>query len=727
MATKLPPIFLFRRITLCVSRNHKFYSSYSSDSAPIRTETNLIPPKSKEVESAILFLKKKLHPDDLVRVLDSVSDVPSATAIFRWASRQRNFQHTAQTYAHMIWRLGTSGNSEQMEVLLKEMVKFGFLTVNSSFKFLVESFCTNQRTSEALKVFEIARLANLRLPVSTCNLLLRVLVSKTNNFGSVIFVYKEMVKAEILPDVDTLNCVIKGLCETGRLDSALIQFWGMEQKHCSPNSWTFELIIASLCSGGRIGEAVEIWKQMLLLECRPDCGFYARIIPLFCGANRTDESIKLFKMMKDDGNFPDLYLYSALIECLSENLQLKDAVEILEEMADLGISPCASSYVHIVHGYCKLGNVHEAMEFLNKTNNCPVEPYDALLSSLCDLDRFREAISLLKEMLEKCVGDGISWNIIIFGLCKKGNVRKALEVACRMVVLSNEPDNITCSSLITGYCRNTEFEKALYMFKQESVRDMFLDTRSCSELIEGLCHVKKIQEAAEVFYHIVSRGHSPSINSLSILISDNCVIGKVDEAIKILLLASANCCCFSSSIYTPIITGLLELNKDRYILHILAQMFVNGCTLDLRTYCILIHGLCMRGRSRVAADLFNQMVDDGLIPGSENLEKLIEGFAEGFSLKLVAHHLEKLIEAGVILRPLICNAIISSLLNEGQKFVACKFLDWMLGRGWVPDPDTHVLLVGNFDSEKKAGAMKLYDTDTDMVRYILAEGFTSYA
>ncbi|KAI0518592.1 hypothetical protein KFK09_006028 [Dendrobium nobile] len=724
MAQKLQAFF--RRITISLFQRHQFFST-STDSSPIRTETNLIASNSNEVESAIRSLKRKLHPDDLVRVLDSVSDVPSDIAIFRWSSRQRNFQHTAQNFVHMIWRLGVSGNSENMEVLLKDMIKFDFLDVNSSFEFLVESFCTSQRTREALKVFEIARSANLRLSVSTCNLLLRVLVSKSDNFGSVMFVYKEMVKAEILPDVDTLNYVIKGLCETGRLDSALIQFSRMKQKHCSPNSWTFELIIASLCSGGRIDEAVEIWNTMLQFKCSPDREFYARIIPLFCGANRMDESIKLFKMMKDDGNSPDLYVYSALIDCLSENLQLKDAVEMLVEMNLLGIAPSASSYVHIVNGYCMLGNLHEAMEFLNGNNNCPVEPYNALLSSFCDMDRLSEGIDLLVEMLEKRVADGISWNIIVYGFCKKGDVRKAFEVICRMIVFSNMPDNVTYSSLLTGYCRNAEFEKAFNIFKQESVQAMYLDLTSCSELIEGLCHVKKIQEAAEVFYHIVSRGCSPGINSLNILIHDICDMGKVDEAIKVRLLASCNGSCLNSSTYRPIMIQLLELNKERYILPVLAQMFVDGCTVDLTTYCILIHGLCMRGRSRVATDLFNQMVDDGLIPSSEKLERLIEDFAKCSTLNLVAHSLEKLIEAGVMLGPLICNLIISSLLKDGQKSAACKFLDWTLGRGWVPDPDTHGLLIGNSDSETRIGTMRVYDVDTDRVRNILAEGLKNYA
>ncbi|KAK8967702.1 hypothetical protein KSP40_PGU009951 [Platanthera guangdongensis] len=729
MTQKLPPLFLSNRFTFFISRAHLFHSTPSPDPARIPTKSALIDPKQDDIESASIFLKKKLHPDVLASVLDSVTDASSASAIFRWSSGQNNFCHTPKTYARLISRLGLARNGGEMELFLKEMVRLQSSELNAALEFLVDYFCSSQSTREALKVFEIARSSNLRFSLSTCNILLRSLVSERGKFDLVIFVYKEMVKAEILPDTDTLNHVIKGLCDLGQLDSALIQFDRMKRKSCSPNSLTFELIISALCHGGRTGEAVDFWKQMFRLKCRPDSEFYVKIIPLFCAANKMDESVHLFKMMKKDGNSPGIYLYSDLIHCLSENLQLNVAVEMLGEMSESGITPKASSYIHIVNGYCKLGNLHEAKKFLNGIIDCPVEPYHVLLNSLCNFDRFSEAVDLLEEMLERSYSGHLLWNIIVNGFCKKGNVKRAFEVICRMVVFSCLPNDSTHSSLITGFCMHAEFDKAFRIFKQASVQGMCLDSGPCSELIEGLCSSKKIQEASEIFYHLSYKGCSPNISSLEVLINEICGAGKVVEAMKVRSLASCNGARLSSSTCSPIFAGLFELNKEKHILPLLSQMFVEGYSLDQEAYFILIHGFYVRGRSGIASNLFDRMVDDGIIPGSEELEKIIEIFAECSLVRSVANSLEKLVESGAVLGPFVCNAAISSLVKEGHNTVACKFLDWMIESGWVPDPYTHGLLVGNKSVlEAKDGLNNACDDDyTDNVGNILAEGLRSSA
>ncbi|KMZ57997.1 hypothetical protein ZOSMA_7G00260 [Zostera marina] len=47
--------------------------------------------------------------------------------------------------------------------------------------------------------------------ISACNCLLSSLVDGSGNFDKVIFVYKEMVKRDLIPNVETINCLIKCL------------------------------------------------------------------------------------------------------------------------------------------------------------------------------------------------------------------------------------------------------------------------------------------------------------------------------------------------------------------------------------------------------------------------------------------------------------------------------------------------------------------------------------
>ena len=73
--------------------------------------------------------------------------------------------------------------------------------------------------------------------------------------------------------------------------------------------------------------------------------------------------------------------------------------------------------------------------------------------------------------------------------------------------------------------------------------------------------------------------------------------------------------------------------------------------------------------------------------------------------------------------PRTSDIIIYGLIKEGFKSEACKFLDQMLDKGWVPDSKTHRLLVGTIDGEEATEVDNVFQTsDDDTVSNILLEG-----
>ncbi|KAG6513285.1 hypothetical protein ZIOFF_023598 [Zingiber officinale] len=84
----------------------------------------------------------------------------------------QRFQHTTETYACMILRLGLVGNIEEMEILLNEMIKLQLDNTNQVFGSMIDYFCVNCREVEALLVFRYSILAKQQSSISTCNRLL---------------------------------------------------------------------------------------------------------------------------------------------------------------------------------------------------------------------------------------------------------------------------------------------------------------------------------------------------------------------------------------------------------------------------------------------------------------------------------------------------------------------------------------------------------------------------
>ncbi|WOL20634.1 pentatricopeptide repeat-containing protein [Canna indica] len=728
MTTKSLIYHIPKRLLSWFTLNYFSYSIASVAHIQAPFEVDKDPLATPEYITAGQALKSRFHPDRLVHVLDSTSDVTSALKLFKWISTQKNFQQTAKTYADMILKLGMVGDHEEMDILLNEVVKLQLQSTEQAFDFLIHSFCKNCRPVEALKVFKYSILAKHKLSVSTCNTLLATFASQSGNFNSLMFIYKEMVKAGILPDVETLNYLIKGLCEIGCLDLAINQFQRMSLKRCGPNDQTFEIIIKALCTSGRSDEAVMIMNHMLELGCTPHPNLYYNVIPLLCSVNKYEEGIKLFRMRKVRAGELDLYLYSDLIKCLCTNQQMESAVELFQEMLDSGIAPLNSMSVDIVDGFCKIGKFSEAMSLLNEEQLLQVEPYNALLKGFCMAGRYQEAANNLKKMAERGLTNLLSWNILIKGLCDEGFVGKAFEVIGRMIVSSYVVEGTIYSAIITGYCKIGDYENALAMFELSCVYDYSLDSESCSQLIEGLCVGKKVQEAAEVFYYITSKGCLVSSIALDELIQGICHNGKVHEAIKMRSYAVYNGASCNSITYSTILLGLLGLDKPKEALPCLSLMLVDGCTLDVTTYCILIHGLCSKGMTREAADLFNQMVHDNLVPTFEILELLLFRLTRNSQLHMVVCTLDYLINDEGLLNPPMCNLIIYTLVKEGYKQVACKLLDKMLDKGWVPDANTHVMLVGNNNLEDRNGNNDdMFDAPCDdKVGKILAEGLDDF-
>ncbi|KAJ1425554.1 Tetratricopeptide-like helical domain superfamily [Sesbania bispinosa] len=585
MAIKLPSLAY-------PSRFLKWVYLSSSSIEDISETIGIVKSKdSSEFDQNINLLRNKLVPDNLIRVLNRTNDLNSAVKIFKWASRQKSFHHTSNTYFEIILKLGMAGNVLEMGDFCKNMVKDRCPGAEEALVALVHTFVVHCRIKEAITVLLNMNLGGYKPPVEVFNALLGALVEEENrDFQNALFVYKEMVKAGILPTVHTLNYLLEVLFTTNRVDLALEQFRRMNNKGCSPNSKTFEILVKGLIENGRLDEAVTFLEQMLKLKCQPDFSFYTCTIPLFCSENKVEEGVRLFKMMKDSDFVPDNFIYGVLIQCLCKNLLLDSAVSLINEMIEGGIPPKHNVFVDMINCFCELGKIDEAIMFLEDKQVHETAPFDALLEGCCNAGKILAAISLLETMSERNIADCQSWNILIRWLCKNEGTEKAYVLLGRMIKSSVILDHATYSALVVGNCRLSKYEEAMELFHQICARCWRLDFASYSELVGGLCDIKHSQDAIEVFHYMAM--NRCSLHSLSFykLIKCVCDSGQVNKAIRIWQLAyycGISCCIATHT------TIMHELSKSE-----------KGWLPDTATHKLLIGSDVREGRSQ-ALSLFD--------------------------------------------------------------------------------------------------------------------------
>jgi len=678
---------------------------------------------SSELDQNLNFLRNKLTPDNLIRILDRTNDLNSGVRIFKWASRQNSFRHTWKTYYQIILKLGMAGKVVEMRDFCKNMAKDRCPGTEETLVALVQTFVGHCRIEEAITVLVNMTLGGYRLPIEAFNVLLGALVGgKGRDFQKALFVYKEMVKACVLPTVDTLNYLIEALSATNQIDLALDQFRRMNNKGCNPNSKTFEILVKGLIENGRVDEAAIILEQMFEVKCQPDLSFHTCTIPLFCRENKIEEALKLFKMMKDSDFVPDSFIYEALVRCFCNNLQLDSAVGLINEMIESGMPPKHYVLVNIMKCFCELGKINDAIVFLENRQIHETAPFNALLGGCCNAGEILAANVLPETMSERHIADCQSWNILIRWFCENEDIKKAYTLLGRMIKSFVILDRGTYSALVVGNCRLGKYEEAMKLYHQICTRCWILDFASYSELVGGLCDIKHSEDALEVFHYMSMKRCSLDSLAFYKLMKCVCDSGRVKEAIRLWQLAyfCGISCCIATQ--TAIMRELLRSRRAEDMLAFLSQMLMVGSNLDLEAYCILIQSMSKQNKIKECVLFFNTMVNEGLIPDPDQLFDQLSFMANHSQLSMISSAIDR-ISGGDILNSAMYGLLITGLLKEGREHQTRRLLDSMLEKGWVPDATTHNLLIGS-DVREGMSQTKLFDNSAslDSVSNILAEG-----
>lgn len=695
MAVKLSSLTLFRRNPSWLSLNSyisslscaiKFQSTQEFDQSQLN---------SADFETKIKFLKNKLNPDSLVSVLDSTPDLKSSIKLFKWASLQNRFNHTADTYHTMILKLGMAGNVEEVEGFCNEMVREKCRGFDKSLLSLIDSFIRNRRFSEAMRVLHVMNSTSYRPSIGIFNSVMGALVEGKRDFKDVLFVYIELVKAGIPPNIDSLNYLLEALFESGRVDAAMDQYKRLDKKGCRPNIRTFQIVIRGLAADNRLEESIVVLHEMFQCGCEPDSCFYACMIPIFCSLHNLEIGLRLFKMMRGSKIAPDAITYGAVIKCLCEYLHMDDAIKLYKEMVDSSLLPDHQVYTNMINGLCIMDRLTEARNILEEGNVIDSCLHNAVLQSYCDHGNFVGAKCMFDEMFGTDIVDDRSWNIMIRYLCEDGRVDRAMEYLCRMVISSFDPDSATYSALTLCYCKMGKAVGALDLFGRMRSKCWVLDSVSYAEFIECLCQTGNTHEAVKVFCYMSSKSCALEPASFSLLIDKICVSGGVNMAIRLLSLTYYTGTTSLCATYNSILRGLRKSGEENYSLMILSKMIVMGCDFDVETYCNFLRCMSHLNRTDDCISLFNLMLRENLMPDSETLACLLSCLAEHSQLHLIFPSIDNLVSESEILDSTMFNILIDGLWREGYKSEAKQLLDLMLEKGWVPDATTHALLMGS--------------------------------
>ncbi|KAA8545549.1 hypothetical protein F0562_020333 [Nyssa sinensis] len=289
--------------------------------------------------------------------------------------------------------------------------------------------------------------------------------------------------------------------------------------------------------------------------------------------------------------------------------------------------------------------------------------YNNLLSLLVKQNRVDEAVSFFGEHIlswQHCCVDTWTFNIVIRGLCRVGEVDKAFGFFNDMGNFSCLPDVFTYNTLLNGLCRIGEVDRAHKFLREiQSGHGFSPDVVTYTSMISGYCKLGNMEVAANIFDEMISSRTKPNSVTFNVLIDG---FGKKGDMV-------------------------LALNMYE-------KMLFLGCVPDVVTFTSLIDGYCRTGQVDQGLKLWDQMKKQNLPPNVYSFAILINALCNENRLSEARDFLRQLkCREDIVPRPFIYNPVIDGFCKAGNVDEANMIVAEMEEKRCNPDKLTFTILI----------------------------------
>lgn len=191
------------------------------------------------------------------------------------------------------------------------------------------------------------------------------------------------------PDSVFFNAIINAFSEAEKIDEAIKIFWKMKQSGCKPTTSTFNTLIKGYGIIGKPEESNLLLDMMSQEEnARPNQQTYNILIKAWCEKQNLIEAWNVYHKMCESGIQPDVVTYNTIARAYTKNGETRRAEELILEM-QTRLRPNERTWAIIVCGYCKEGNMKDALRCVNEMKVfgiCPnIVVFNTLIKGFLDL------------------------------------------------------------------------------------------------------------------------------------------------------------------------------------------------------------------------------------------------------------------------------------------------------------------------------------------------------
>lgn len=362
---------------------------------------------------------------------------------------------------------------------------------------------------------------------------------------------------------------------------------------------------------------------------------------------------------------------------------------------------------------------HSKFRFASKADR-------AYIRNLCLDSKVNIALDLYNHLISNHkILDIYTYNCLMNGLCKMGDLLSATQLLERMAAVGVSPNSVTYNTLIDEYCKSRNVDKAFDLASLMPQIGIKPDIYTYNSLMSGLCKMGNMLSAIQLLERMIALGVSPDSVTYNALVDGYCKSGNMDKALD--LVSSMHQVGVNPNIvtYNTLIDGFCKSGNIDGAVYLLASMHQIGVKPNIVTCCILVRAFGLKGlqADMLPSELLEEFQNSPTVITSTILMDVCFKKGNVFGALQIWKNMFK---KGVGVDRTAYNVLINGLCLIQHMKVACTYCSDMFKRGFLPDIVTLNTLISGFsrtactnDACDMYNKIELYGLRPDNISYKL--------
>lgn len=313
-----------------------------------------------------------------------------------------------------------------------------------------------------------------------------------------------------LVSTESLNELIGQFSRLGKGKAAFDVFNKFEEFGCLLNADSYYFTIEALCKRSFYDWAFLACEKMLEADKLPDIERVGKIISYLCKGDRTKDAHLVYIYAKDKKIYPPSSSIHNLISSLSRIKRTDKGTE--QEIDKEHDRETVSLALEMLNDYSGVDR------------KSAIKPFSSVLKKLCWIQDIGRAKKLLLEMIDAGPPPGnSSFNYVINGLTKAGEMDETLKIMEMMKSRGLKPDVYTYSVIMSAYARDGAMEEACKIYDEAKKKHSKLSPITYHTLIRGFCRLEQFDKAVDILGEMKQYGVQPSHDEYNKLIKSLCL------------------------------------------------------------------------------------------------------------------------------------------------------------------------------------------------------------